>query len=119
MTAKYVNRTTVDKATDEVNTLIKLLKGLGFSVIKGFGGLDRTQTVYGEALIDFYTIYYSTDNGIGSCRIYTENDGSLLIASTLIRHFIPEEVVNQLLLLGYEERSNNVFLNYEVTVNEI
>lgn len=118
MTTKYVNKVTVDKATDEVKVLIKLLKGLGFRVSKGFENLDKAQIVHGDALIDFYSIHYSTDNGIGSCRIYTVNDGSLLISSTLIKHFLPEEVVSQLLLLGYEEKYNNPFLDYEVTVNE-
>jgi len=118
MTHIVFNRTAVDKALDELKILTELLKGIGFRIIKSFEQLDKARAVYSDNLISFYTLYYNTNNAIGSCRIYSISKDTLLIASTLIRKFIPEEVVNQLLLLGYEEVSNGPFLNYEVTIND-
>lgn len=118
MTHIVLNRVAIDKALDEIKVLTELLKGIGFRISKSFEQLDKAQAVYSDNLIGFYTLYYNTNNAIGSCRVYSISKDTLLIASTLIRHFLPEEVVNQLLLLGYEEVSNGPFLNYEVTVSD-
>ena len=118
MTHIVFSKVAIDKALDEVKILTELLKGIGFRISKSFEQLDKARAVYSDNLIGFYTLYYNTDNAIGSCRIYSVSKDTLLIASTLIRHFLPEEVVNQLLLLGYEEVSNGPFLNYEVTIND-
>lgn len=118
MTHIVFNRIAIDKALDELKTLKELLKGIGFRIIKSFEQLDKARAVYSDNLIAFYILYYNTSNAIGSCRVYSISKDTLLIASTLIRHFLPEEVINQLLLLGYEEVSNGPFLNYEVTISD-
>lgn len=118
MTHVMFNRAAIDKALGEVKILTDLLKGIGFRISKSFEQLDKARAVYSDNLICFYTLYYNTDNAIGSCRVYSINSDAILIASTLIRHFLPEEVISQLLLLGYEEVSNGPFLDYEVTVND-
>lgn len=113
-----VSKAAVDKALDEVKELTKLLKGIGFRISKSFEQVEKLRAIYNDNLVCFYTLYYNTDNAIGSCRVYSINSNSLLVASTLIKRLLPEEIVNQLLLLGYEEVATGPFLNYEVTVNE-
>ena len=93
----------MQETQNELNLLKQLLKNLGFHILTD---PDSSFTVY----IDHH--------GIGSCNIYHFDDGEETVSVLLILSRIPEEIINQLLLLGFEIESSREWIKYRVTIRE-
>lgn len=106
----------VDKIRKEAEFLETLLQGLGFHLHARKSIEDCldsvTDTLY--YTVDCYTI--RLDNmTVGNCCIYHRINKILLFTSTLNAKHIPEEMIDSLMLLGYEIDDDN-WLEYEVEI---
>lgn len=105
----------VDKVRKEAKFLETLLQGLGFHLYARRSLKDcldsAADTLY--YTVDCYTIRFDFMT-VGNCCIYHGIKG-LLFTSTLDVKRIPEEMIDPLILLGYEIDGNN-WLDYKVEI---
>lgn len=84
---------------NELNSLKQLLENLGFQLF---------------AEPDGFTVIWD-HKGVGCCSIYHFPDDEEVISILLMLSYIPEEIRNQLLLLGFEIESSD-WIKYRVTI---
>lgn len=90
------------KVINEIMLLRKLLESLGFSTTK-----YATRCILDlQKLPDYFSsdtlIIRMNNKCVGNCSVYLLADGSIAIMTTLDSTAIPEEMINQLLLLGFD-----------------
>lgn len=105
-----------DKVRKEARFLETLLQGLGFYLRARRSiedSLDKaTDAIYN--IVDCYSIMLDNMT-VGSCSVYLTIRNVVLFISSINTKFIPEEMVNPLILLGYEKDGDN-WLEYEVKI---
>lgn len=108
----------VNKVRKEAKFLETLLQGLGFNLYARRSLEDcldsAANTLY--YTVDCYIIRFGIMS-VGNCCIYHRINKILLFTSTLSIKHIPEEMIDPLILLGYEKADDgNDWLEYEVEI---
>ena len=106
----------VNKVREEAKFLETLLQGLGFYLHARRSiedSLDRTT----DAIYNVVECYYIMLNNmtVGSCSVYLTVRNVMLFSSSINTKFIPKEMINPLILLGYRKDGDN-WLEYEVEI---
>jgi len=102
-----------NKAQEEAEYLRTVLQGIGFNIYTTRtieDCLDRAMEAMYH-VVDCYNIKLDRMT-VGNCYVYRKMNNILLFTSTLNAGVIPEEMINQLLLLGYEN-DDGKWLDYE------
>lgn len=102
-----------DRAQKEAEYLKTVLQGLGFNLWKTRNMEDCIDRAMGTLyhVVDCYNIRLDTMT-VGNCYLYGRANNIITMASSLNAHVIPKEMINQLVLLGYENDNDN-WLEYE------
>lgn len=89
----------MQETQNELNLLKHLLENLGFRLF---------------AEPDGFTVIWD-HKGVGCCTVYCFPDNEEVISILLMLSYIPKEIINQLLLLGFEIESSD-WIKYRVTI---
>ena len=106
----------VNKVRKEAKFLETLLQGLGF-YLQARGSIEDSLDKATDAIYNVVECYsIMLDNmTVGSCSVYLTVRNVVLFTSSINTKFIPKEMIDPLILLGYEKDGDN-WLEYEVEI---